>query len=340
MIIRTLTTEEIMKMLKPEDFTNFYQSINWIRAIEGSYEFTPFFMAIIDNEKILNAIPLFFIKSNFFGKKFVSMPYGDYGGFLFSDTKVEWIIKELENLAIKNHVDYLEIRELDLKLENSLRTFEKNLTYLNFALNLKRSLEDIWKSFDKKVRNSIRKAEKSNVKVVEGSSKDLTEFYSLYLKTMKKLGSPPHSFKFFDNVFKYCSKNVKLLFAVYEGKKIAASIFFLHNKKIYYWKNVSDLEYLNLRPNDLILYKIIEWGQKKNYESLDLGKARMNSGGFLFKSRWGANTNEIKYYYRLFKDVEIPDPEEEKYRFLGRLWKILPIFVIKKLGPIIRKNFA
>jgi FemAB-related protein (PEP-CTERM system-associated) len=339
MIIKTLSTEEIMKSLKPEDFTNFYQSINWIRTIEESYKFTPFFMALFDNEKILNAIPLFLIKSSFFGKKLVSMPYGDYGGFL-SDNKVYWITKELENLARKNDVDYLEIREPNLKVEKSLKSFEKKLTYLNFVINLNRSLEDIWKSFDKKVRNSIRKAEKNNVKVIEGAKKDLEEFYRLYLNTMKKLGSPPHSFEFFDNVFKFCSKSVKLLFAVCNDKKIAASIFFLHNKKIYYWKNVSDHEYLHLRPNDLILFKMIEWGQKKNYESLDLGRSRMGSGGFLFKKRWGGKMNELKYYYRLFKDIEIPDPEEEKYKVLSKMWKFLPIFIIKRLGPMIRKNFA
>jgi FemAB-related protein (PEP-CTERM system-associated) len=339
MIIRTLTVEEIGKLLKPENFANFYQSTNWMRTIKESYKFTPFYMTLFDNEKILNAIPFFFIKSIFLGKKFVSMPYGDYGGFLFSDINADWIIKELENLARKNNVDYVEIRELDLKLEKNLKSFEKK-TYVNFTLNLNKSLEDIWASFDKKVRNSIRKAEKNNVKVIEGDRKDLEEFYRLYIKTMKKLGSPPHSFEFFDNVFKFCSNNIKLLFAVCDNKKIAASIFFLHNKKIYYWKNVSEYEFLNLRPNDLILYKMIEWGQKKNYESLDLGRSRENEGGYLFKKRWGGKMSELKYYYRLFKDVEIPDPEEEKYKFLGNIWKILPIFLIKRLGPMIRKNFA
>jgi len=340
MIIKTLSTEEIMKSLKPEDFTNFYHSMNWIKAIEESYKLKSFIIALIDDKKILNAIPFFLIKSSLFGKKLVSMPYGDYGGFLFSDTKVGWLIKELENLARKNDVDYIEIREPDLKLEKNLESFGTKSTYLNFILNLDRPLEDIWKSVDKKVRNSIRKAEKNHVRGIEGNRKDLEEFYRLYLSTMKKLGSPPHSFDFFDNVFKFCSNNVKLLFAIYEDKKIAASIFFLYNKKIYYWKNVSNHEYLHLRPNDLILYKMIELGQKKKYEALDLGRSRMNTGGFLFKKRWGGKMTELKYYYRLFRDVKIPDPEEEKYKFLGKLWKILPMFLIKRLGPVIRKNFA
>jgi len=337
MIVKLLSINQMNKLVK--DFSNFYQSINWIKAIEESYGLQPFIIALMEEKKILNAISFFLIKSNFFGKKLVSMPYGDYGGFLFSDVKVDWLLKKLEDVAKENDVDYVEIRDPDTKLEKSLESFETKLTYYNFTLNLNMSMDGIWKSFDKKVRNSIRKAEKNHVKVVKGSRKDLEEFYRLYLKTMKKLGSPPHSFDFFDNVFKFCSKNIKLLFAEHDDKKIAASIFFLYKKKIYYWKNVSDGKYLYLRPNDLILYKMIEFGQRRHYEELNFGRAKMYTGGFLFKKRWGGKMEELKYYYRIYKDCEIPDPEEEKYKSLGRLWKSLPIFLIKRLGPMIRKNF-
>jgi len=59
----------------------------------------------------------------------------------------------------------------------------------------------------------------------------------------------------------------------------------------------------------------------------------------LFKKRWGGAMKGLKYYYRSYKEREIPDPEEEKYKFLGKLWKSLPTFLIKRLGPNIRKNF-
>jgi len=335
MIVKLLSTDDV----KSEDVSNFYHSSNWVKAVEESYQIKPFIVGLVDKKKLINVIPFFLLKSNFFGKKLVSLPYGDYGGFLFSNLKVDWILNKLDDIAKENNVDYIEIREPNVKLGKHLKYFEIKFRYYTFILNLNQSIENIWKSLDKKVRNSIRKAEKSHVKVVEGSRKDLEEFYRLYVNTMKKLGSPPHSFGFFDNIFKFCSKNVKLLFAEHNNKKIAASIFFLHKKKIYYWKNVSDKESLHLRPNDLILYKVIEWGQKKNYKSLDFGRTRMHTGGFLFKKRWSGKMKELKYYYRVYKDREIPDPEKEKYKFLGRLWKSLPIFLIRRLGPMIRKNF-
>jgi len=337
MIIKLLSINEMSNLVK--DSSNFYNSTNWIKAIEESYNLKPFIIALMDDKKILNVIPFFFLKSKFFGSKLISLPYGDYGGFLFSDVKVEWILKKLDDIAKENDVEYVEIREQNVEFGKHLKSFETKFDYYTFVINLNQSIENIWKSFDKKVRNSIRKAEKNNVKVVDGDKKDLEEFYKLYLNTMKKLGSPPHSFKFFDNVFKFCSDNVKLLFAEYENKKIAASIFFSHKKKIYYWKNVSEEQYLYLRPNDLILFKMIEWGQKKNFESFDFGRSRMYTGGFLFKKRWGGKMNELKYHHRVYKDCEIPDPEKEKYKSLGRIWKSLPIFIIKRLGPMVRKNF-
>ena len=158
MIVKLLSTDKMSKLVK--DYPNFYNSTNWIKTIEDSYDLKPFIIALIDDKKILNAIPFFLIKSNFFGRKLISMPYGDYGGFL-SVSKVDWILKKLEDIAKENDLDYIEIREPELKL----KSFKTKFRYYVFVLNLNRPMGDIWKSFDKKVRNSIRKAEKNHVKV-------------------------------------------------------------------------------------------------------------------------------------------------------------------------------
>jgi FemAB-related protein (PEP-CTERM system-associated) len=338
MMVESLSTEEVMDFIKLENVSNFYHTFGWMKAIEESYGLKPVILALLDDKKILNVIPFFLLESKFFGKKLVSLPYGDYGGLLF-DFKVDWILKKLDDIAKETDVDYVEIREPNVKFWKHFKSFKTEFKYYTFILNLDKPLEEIWKSFDKKVRNSIRKAEKNNVRVIEGSRKDLGEFYKLYLRTMKKLGSPPHSFNFFDNVFKFCSKNVKLLFAEYEDRKIAASIFFLHKKRIYYWKNVSDDEYLHLRPNDLILYRMIEFGQKRKYESLDLGRTRVNTGTFLFKKRWGGRMEELKYFFKVYREREIPDPEVKKFKFLGKIWSFFPTFFTRRVGPSIRKNF-
>jgi len=107
MIVKLLSTDD----LKSVDVSNFYHSSNWVKIIEESHELKPFLIGLVDNKKLVNVIPFFLIKSNFFGKKLVSLPYGDYGGFLFSNLKMDWILKKLDNIAKENDVDYVEIRE-------------------------------------------------------------------------------------------------------------------------------------------------------------------------------------------------------------------------------------
>jgi hypothetical protein len=84
---------------------------------------------------------------------------------------------------------------------------------------------------------------------------------------------------------------------------------------------------------------MIEFGQKRKYESLDLGRTRMNTGTFLFKKRWGGRMKELKYFFKVYRECEVPDPEAKKFKFLGKVWSFLPTFLTRRVGPSIRKNF-
>ena len=46
MIVKLLPTDDI----KLEDVSNFYHSMNWIKAIEESYKLKPLIIAVIDNK--------------------------------------------------------------------------------------------------------------------------------------------------------------------------------------------------------------------------------------------------------------------------------------------------
>jgi len=319
---------------------SFYHSAQWLSALENSYKNKLLLVAVNENGKLLNTMPVFLIKSKLFGNKIVSLPYCEYGGPTIADRKsFDRMLKEVEQLGEKHNVDYVEIRSPNEKLESTIKAngFVRKFNYCTFVLDLKKPLDKMWRSFDKKVRNSVRKAEKNNVKVVD--ELDVDTFYKLHSKTMKKLGSPQHPKKLFKNLVRFCKPNVKIVFAKYNNKKIAASFFFLYNKKIYYWKNASDEKFLHLRPNDLILYKTIEWGQKNGYKFLDMGRTTEGTGTYLFKRRWGGKKVELKDFYKLRKKIELADVHSKKYELFISLWKKIPSFVTNIAGPHVRRNF-
>ena len=54
-----------------------------------------------------------------------------------------------------------------------------------------------WQRFDGKLRNQIRKAEKSGFRWVSGHSELLDDFYSVFARNMRDLGTPVYGKSFF-----------------------------------------------------------------------------------------------------------------------------------------------
>ena len=59
---------------------------------------------------------------------------------------------------------------------------------------------ELWKDFDPKVRNQIRKGEKAGLTVHWGSRELLGEFYAVFARNMRDLGTPVFGRKLFDSI--------------------------------------------------------------------------------------------------------------------------------------------
>ena len=89
---------------------SFFHSTAWAIVLSESYNFTPYYLTIIDNGELLVLMPFMEVRSFITGKRAVSMPFSDYGGPLGSNDE-----KLSENLNFiieryRNRVKYLEFR--------------------------------------------------------------------------------------------------------------------------------------------------------------------------------------------------------------------------------------
>ena len=192
----------------------------------------------------------------------------------------------------------------------------------------------------KSSKNMVRRAERSGVQIVEAVNKaDLKAFYLLYRETMKKLGSPPQPYKFFERIWDFFyPQNLLMPLVSYEGRYIAGGLFFLHNHIIHHAYGCSLKEYLRLAPNDLIQWYIINWGNEHGFSCLDFGRTRENEGTILFKKRWGSEPVKMPYFYKFYKK-RLNQRQEIQYKWLSRLWsKYMPEFVANSIGPWIIKQ--
>ena len=85
-------------ILKSEHST-FYNQIDWKNVVEKTYKHKPVYLIAKENGEIRGVLPLFLMKTIFFGKKLVSVPFAPYGGICADNKTVEKrLLKKLRGL--------------------------------------------------------------------------------------------------------------------------------------------------------------------------------------------------------------------------------------------------
>jgi serine/alanine adding enzyme len=90
----------------------------------------------------------------------------------------------------------------------------------------------------------------------------------------------------------------------------------------------------------LLIWETIRYGCEHGFSYLDLGRSQWGSGTLMFKRQWGAMTYPLFYEYYLPKGGSLPDadPMNPRYHLASAIWKRLPFFAVKALGPFIIRD--
>lgn len=323
-----------------------YHLWEWGDVLCKTYNLRRWCLAVREGQRVVGVLPIFCVRGLFFADKIVSLPFCEYGGPLLGDysdrstaeSVLRMFVKNVRELAEKLKIDYVELRQPSTSFSTFFSSvgFRVLRRYVTFRIDLTGGESEIWKSFDGRTRRHVKKAMRLGTEVKDVNVDSLKHYYALYLRTQKRLGSPPHSYAFFRNVYDgFVSRGLLQMFlAVYEGKPIAGIMVFCFNGKLYWWNNVLDRRYASLDPTNLLLWHVIRWGVENNFRVLDLGRTRPEyTGVYHFKSGWGGREIGLEDYAFLVRNVEIPDPLLRKYVFLSRLWSLLPRPIARKMGP-------
>jgi CelD/BcsL family acetyltransferase involved in cellulose biosynthesis len=266
--------------------------------IEKTYGYKGYFLYAEQNEEIVFVFPFFKVKTIFLRDKFISQPFSEYGGILFKQDADERQKKE----AISNLEAFLKKTFLNQKnfcIEIHGQEDEANfVNQYSDCKNLHRiavlklgPYKDIYDGFDRQIRKSINKARRGGLKVYEDTSLESirNKFYSLYFKHLKKRhGVPPYSLEFFLNCYRIAPKKIRIYFAEFKNKTVAALWGFLADNRIHISYNPSLKEYFDFRPNDLIHAEFIKWACENEFTYFDFGPASY-PGQIYYKKKWGVD---------------------------------------------------
>ena len=317
--------------------TTFYHQVGWKRVVQETYGHKPYYLfAESKMGEVVGILPMFLIKNVFFGKRLVSVPFASYGSVCCENDDIgNALINEAIDIGKNLSVGYCEFR--NFKNMNAHENFNCMKEYSTFVLDLSNGVEHIWKNMSRKVRNMIRKGEKSNLKFkVEVSGDAISDFYEIYSKNMRDLGTPVHDYKFFNNIYKIFPENVFIAKVELNGKLIS-SLYLLKFKDMLLsgWGS-SLIGFLKYAPNDFMYWNSIKYACKNNLLWFDFGRSPVNSGSYKFKERWGSVEIPLTYcYYPSMKNISSP---QVKYGKFAKMWSKLPLKVTKIIGPRVRKH--
>jgi hypothetical protein len=159
-------------------------------------------------------------------------------------------------------------------------------------LDLTRGPDQLFKQFADSRRRNIRKAIRCGIEVaIATTDEEFVVYYEIYANWCRRKKIAANSFEVLREALGL--PNRRLFLARYEGKIIAGTIIRLcPGEMIEYAANSSLTEYLQLRPNDLLHWRVVEWACGEGYKRYSLG------GAHLFLRRFGGRIVPV-YRYRL-----------------------------------------
>lgn len=158
--------------------------------------------------------------------------------------------------------------------------------------------DPVQEEFSKSCRKSIRQALRKGVTYeIIKKPDDLKVFMKIYYNTMERNGALDYYYfneQYFENCIKYFKENIVLIKAIYEGKVIAAGVYFTYGKVIHVHLSGTLKEYLHLSPAYILRYAITKWGKENGYKLIHHGGGRSNSEEdalYRFKKQFAKHTS-------------------------------------------------
>lgn len=164
-------------------------------------------------------------------------------------------------------------------------------------------IDEQWDVYDRKVRQNIKKAQREglNATIYHDIIPEFAvkEFYTIFEDTMIRNNADKRYYFGMENVLNYINSEPDdcVIITVYKGDlPISTELLIFSRTIMYSFLGGTISEYFNLRPNELLKHKIIDWGYKKNYKYYVLGGGHGSDDG-IFKYKKTFFPNDIVKFH-------------------------------------------
>ncbi len=321
--------------------------------VVSCYGYRPVRIAFLKNRTLVAVLPAAVVRSWFFGHKLVSQPFSEYGGLLAHPSLDSNDLAEIYAL-LEHHLDKgMSVRTLEMHGAHGVPAqfrpgpFQFQNPHHVAVLALDRPADDLWqKVVQYSVRKGVNKARANGVTAYEACDPRIVRerFYPLYLKSMKRLGVPPHKLAYYLRCAELFGNKLKIFWAEREGECLAGLLGFTAGGRVNIVNIVSTRDSWQYAPNDLIHWEFIKWASVAGFRHFDFGSVRYD-GQRTYKKKWGV-TFEDHGYYLLSPRATKTAPKAFSSSApalvsLSKVWSnYVPEWVAEFTGPLIRQHLV
>jgi FemAB-related protein (PEP-CTERM system-associated) len=307
----------------------------WLEVLAKGLGYTPFLVEATAGGSCRGVLAMAYVRSVLFGKFLVSLPYLNYGGPVADDSDTEGrLIDAAVGLADRLDVRYLELRRERERGHPLLGHVVTEKVHMRLALPP--TPGTLWDRFSPKVRNQVRKGQKSGLSVAWGGVELLSEFHDVFSRNMRDLGTPSYGRPLFREILGRFHDRAEFCI-VRAGRLPVAAALLTHGWGVTEVPSASSRRSHNhLNANMLMYWHLMERAIDRGQRAFDFGRSSRDSNTFRFKAQWGAEPSSASWQYHLrrggLKDAR---PDNPRFARLIRAWQRLPLPAARWLGPAV-----
>lgn len=195
-------------------------------------------------------------------------------------------------------------------LEDLGYVLEKNFNV--YKVYLGKNVEELWKRIEHNKRRNIKKAQSQSVEVVCSESADaLASFYEMHAISGNRAGFTPQPFSYFNSFLKVfgAENKAKVFLAMFNGEPAAGVFVVVHGDVAYALGAGSREEAWQVRPNDILHWKAMEWACTKGLKYYHMGyvseppptESSEGWGLWRWKREWNGLLERVYVYHKVLR---------------------------------------
>ena len=314
-----------------------YHRAEWKELIRKTFGHDGYYFAARNNAgEIVGILPLIRLDSRLFGDFMVSMPYFNYGGAVAEHPQIEQQLMQ----AAADHVTDPGVSHIEYRDDIPRDGFPARTEKVNMILPLPGSHDDLWQTFTPKLRAQIRRPQREKVQVLQGGEEYLKDFYAVFTRNMRDLGTPVYARSFFQHILNSFPDACRIMVIRLDDKPVAAGFLIGHRDtlEIPWASTIRDVNHLSM--NMLLYWEVLKYAIDNHFRQFDFGRSSKDAGTYRFKQQWGAQPRQLYWHYWLKQGATLPslNPANPRYALAIKIWKKMPLSMTTWLGPLIVKN--